>query len=101
MNSLLRGALGRSSPPKFCSFEFRSDGKGRNRRAGFIFHFQYYIWHSPFSVQAAPAMTDGKRKMENGNYLEIFDDRLSTTLGYHTRRRRFSPERQFAGPGFG
>jgi hypothetical protein len=52
----------------FCSFVARSDGKGRNRKAGFIFHFQYYICHLPLRAKAAPAMTNGKRKMENGKW---------------------------------
>src|SRR5262245_64556782 len=57
-----RGAL----PRYFCSFEIRSDGKGRNRRAGFIHHFPYYICLSPLRALAALAMTNGKRKIENG-----------------------------------
>jgi hypothetical protein len=61
------------SPRVFCSFVARSDGKGRNRRAGFIFHFQYYIYHLPLRAKAAPTMTNGKPKIENGKYFEIFD----------------------------
>jgi len=36
-----------------------------------IFNITFVIRHC--AREAAPAMTNGKRKMENGKYLEIFD----------------------------
>jgi hypothetical protein len=47
--------------------------EGEKPQGRFHFHFQYYICHSPLRAKAAPAMTNGKRKMEYGKYLEIFD----------------------------